>query len=337
MQFTSLEPLDADPDDAWDVVSQHRRRFLVKIDQPLLLISQIQRSGGSLLSQLLDGHSQLHVHPSELQFSPKKWAWPQLDLAAEPGAIFDGLAESKPPLHAAGGYRKLSAAGRQVTPDEVVLPFIFLPRLQKDLFVRIVRRESRREVLDAYATSYFNAWLDYQGLYRQGARYWAAFRGGFFGRPGAFDAYLADYPDGQAVSTVRDPVSWYASARRHRAVWADPAQAAAAWVEANQIILADVRRYPASATLVRYEDVVGRAEASMSTLAARLGLAFEPSMLRPTFNGMDIASNSSFGAKHGLDASALDRSGDLQDEDIRIVRRLAQDLHDEMCAAALKP
>ena len=56
----------ADWSDA-ESVFQARRAALVPIDQPLVLISQIQRSGGTLLNSLLDGHPQLHVHPWEIQ------------------------------------------------------------------------------------------------------------------------------------------------------------------------------------------------------------------------------------------------------------------------------
>src|SRR5207245_2672656 len=38
------------------------RAALVPIDQALVLVSQTQRSGGTLLNTLFDGHPQLHVH-----------------------------------------------------------------------------------------------------------------------------------------------------------------------------------------------------------------------------------------------------------------------------------
>ena len=37
------------------------------VSVPLALISQIQRSGGSMLSQLFDGHPEVHAHPHELK------------------------------------------------------------------------------------------------------------------------------------------------------------------------------------------------------------------------------------------------------------------------------
>jgi hypothetical protein len=45
---------------------------------PLLLISQLPRSGGSLFSQLLDGHPQLLVYPHEMRIGyPGKDTWPK--------------------------------------------------------------------------------------------------------------------------------------------------------------------------------------------------------------------------------------------------------------------
>ena len=44
-----------------------RLKNTINVDQPLVLISQIARSGGTLLSQLFDMHPECHVHPHELK------------------------------------------------------------------------------------------------------------------------------------------------------------------------------------------------------------------------------------------------------------------------------
>jgi hypothetical protein len=62
----------SDPEDPLQVISGQRHRFLVPVREPLVLITQIQRSGGTLFAQLLDGHSKLHVHPSELHIGKPK-------------------------------------------------------------------------------------------------------------------------------------------------------------------------------------------------------------------------------------------------------------------------
>src|SRR5437667_1135310 len=71
-----------------------RLRYQVPVREPLALISQISRSGGTLLSQLFDGHPQCHAHPDELMIGyPRRRHWPQLDLQDSPERWFEMLAE----------------------------------------------------------------------------------------------------------------------------------------------------------------------------------------------------------------------------------------------------
>lgn len=59
------------------------------VTSPLVLISQIQRSGGSLLSQLFDGHPEVNPHPHELMLGyKKKYVWPRIDLNEHPERWF---------------------------------------------------------------------------------------------------------------------------------------------------------------------------------------------------------------------------------------------------------
>ena len=88
-------------------IVEHRAARLVEVDQPLVLISQIQRSGGTLLSQLFDHHPQLHAHPHELHTGhPNKEAWPALDMK-RPGDWFPTLYERPAKRSFNEGYRKL--------------------------------------------------------------------------------------------------------------------------------------------------------------------------------------------------------------------------------------
>jgi hypothetical protein len=74
---------------------------------PLALISQIQRSGGTLLSQLFDGHSELHAHPHELKIGyPTKYTWPKLDLKDAPNRWLETLFEYSVLSHFKKGYKK---------------------------------------------------------------------------------------------------------------------------------------------------------------------------------------------------------------------------------------
>jgi hypothetical protein len=321
-----------------DVITQHRRRFAVPVRQPLVLISQIQRSGGTLISQLLDGHSQLHVHPGELHIGrPRKYDWPALDLAQPADALFDALVERPLVEYTQRGYQKVSHAEASVDPDyqQRVLPFIFHLRLQKDLFLDAVQRQPivrQRDAIDAYITSYFNAWLDYQGLYREPAavHYWATFGARVLSQPGNFARFAADYPDGRAIAVLRHPVSWYASARRHSGEYEDASAAAEAWRESFAVIRDNVRSDAGRTLIVQLEECSTDPEGTMRRVARFLGIGFEPSLLTPTFNGLPIQSDSSFGSKFGVDRTSADRR-DLVPVPVRdAIMAVTASLYDEL-------
>ena len=77
------------------------------VTSPLVLISQIQRSGGTLLAQLFDSHPEIHAHPHELKIGkPKKYIWPKIDLNDNFERWFYILFEVDTIEHFKRGYRK---------------------------------------------------------------------------------------------------------------------------------------------------------------------------------------------------------------------------------------
>ena len=77
------------------------------VTAPLALISQVQRSGGSLLRQLFDGHPELHAHPPELKIGyPNKYTWPKLNLNEKPNRWLEILFEHSVLNHSSRGYKK---------------------------------------------------------------------------------------------------------------------------------------------------------------------------------------------------------------------------------------
>ena len=324
--------------------SKQRLTFCVRIRQPMLLISQIQRSGGTLLSQLLDGHSQLYVHPNELAIGkPSKYFWPTIDLSRPAGELFDNLAEFVLLDYIRSGYQKQSDAEQNIDQNyrKKVLPFIFDFELQKELFVECLRSEppkSARNVLDAYVTSYFNAWLDYQGLYRDPdqVHYWVNFTARILTEPGNYERIFNDYPDGKFISVLRDPVSWFASARRHQQQYHDIDNAIGLWRNCYERILSIVRSNPGNFLLMKFEDCVLDTSGTMERVAQFLGIRFEESMLTPTFNGMKIQSDSSFGAKMGIDKSSINRAYDVDQQSQNYIISKVGELYDELRSSAEK-
>lgn len=82
--------------------------------------------------------------------------------------------------------------------------------------------------------------------------------------------------------------------------------------------------------------MVADARRAMSRLATFLGIGFEDCMLRPTFNGIDVPSDSSYGSKIGLDTTAADRRHDVDHATTRFIERATGDLYDALRHEAVR-
>jgi hypothetical protein len=272
-----------------------RLDHVVPVREPLVLISQIYRSGGTLLSQLLDGHPECHAHPHELRIGrPTNRHWPRLDLDA-PESWFDLLYERFAGKHLRRGYSK--PPGKPPEDGEAdVFPFLFLPRLQREIFEACAAARparSQRDVFDCYFTSYFNAWLDNQNLYSGPKKVVTGMAPELSLRRRSVEDFFDAYPDGRLVSLVRDPRGWYASARRQRARDADLEGALGRWCRATRATIETLRRHPDRVALLSYERLVLETEETTGRLAEWLGIVPAPALLVPTFNGKPIRANSS--------------------------------------------
>jgi hypothetical protein len=270
-----------------------RLEHLVEVREPLVLISQIPRSGGTLLSQLFDGHRESHAHPGELEIGyPIKFDWPRLELDAGPERWFEVLYEKKVQGHLRRGYCK---SGLGNVPER--FPFLFSPRLQRAIFVeqcaagRAIARE--RDVLDCYFTAYFNAWLDNHNLYPGPKKVVTAFLPRLSTDPEILERFFAVYPDGVLISSVRDPRGWYASAREHNGgEYKTVETGIELWRQSTQATLDAVSCYGDRVLLLTYEQLVLKTEQTMRRIAERIGISMTPVLLTPTFNGRPIRANS---------------------------------------------
>ena len=51
------------------------KKQIQNIDNNLIIIGQVQRSGGSLLTQLFDNHKEIYSYPNELIITEPKFNW----------------------------------------------------------------------------------------------------------------------------------------------------------------------------------------------------------------------------------------------------------------------
>jgi len=324
-------------DDVVDYRALVRARLgnVVPVREPLVLVSQIQRSGGTLLLQLLDAHPECHVDPYELKIGhPKKHNWPPLDLG-RPERWFEVL-------YFPGVTERIRPTERTREPDagRSVFPFLFSPRLQKGIFDSCVAEWTigrERDVLDAYFTSYFNAWLDNQSLYRAPKRAVVGFTPRLATDPGNVDRYFAAYPDGTLISIVRDPRAWYGSAARHRPQhYGDVETALGLWRASTEATIGAAARYGDRVLVLTYEQLVLDSQATMRRVSERIGIAMSPILLRPTFNGFPVRANSSFQvAGEGIRPERAQAFGEsLDGETLERIVELAGDRYERAAALA---
>jgi Sulfotransferase family len=281
--------LDADE---YRSLARTRVEHSVAVREPLVLVSQIERSGGTLLSRLFDGHPECHAHTRELEigYPNDKRHWPPIDLA-RPDSWFEMLHEAHP-----GKYRRKGDWSSKRGPERI--PFLFSIRLQREIFDRCVAGrsiDSARDVIDCYFTSYFNAWLDNHNLYTGPKKVVTGFVPRLSLRLEELERFFGDYPDGTFVSIVRNPCGWYLSFRGHRDanVEADVEGALGLWRRSTEVALEAHERRPERVLLVAYEALVRDPEATMRHVADRVGITMSPELLVPTFNGRPVAANSS--------------------------------------------
>ena len=327
-----------------DEVAEHRQlcrariEHLVEVREPLVLISQIQRSCGTLLSQLLDAHPECHAHAQELKIGhPRKGKWPPLDLG-RPEEWYRMLYEPRLGKDLVRGYRK------SPRPEEAdVFPFLFSSRLQKAIFDHCVESnaiERERDVLDCYFTSYFNAWLDNQNLYTRPKKVVTGFAARLGVDLASVGRFFAVYPDGTLFSIVRRPQAWYDSSRKldsaERHGWHEVDNALAFWRRGTDAVLAAYARYGDRMVVITYDQLVGDTETTMRYLAERIGISMSPILLSPTFNGRPIRANSSERVeRHGvLPERAESYRRSLDAETIARIDELAGDLYDRAASIA---
>jgi hypothetical protein len=300
---------------------------LSPVTSPLALISQIQRSGGTLLAQLFDGHPEIHAHPHELKIGkPKKYIWPKIDLNDNFERWFYILFEDDTIEHFKGGYRK------ERKQDET-FSFIFLPSLQKKIFLKYLDALGSiklRDVFDAYMTSYFGAWLNYQNCYGP-KKYITAFTARLAMDQNNMQSFFEVYPDGKLISVIRDPQNWFPSALRHneyikRDKYTDMNLALSQWRESAKAMVRNKKTYGERVCIIRFEDLIGKSEAVMRSLAEFLDIEFAGSLLIPTFNGFPIKANTSFELEqHGIMKSTLARHKTLSKEELDLIDKTTRD------------
>ncbi len=313
--------------------ASRKKAEVVNITSPLILISQIQRSGGTLMSQLFNDHPEIYACPYDIYWGkPGKWDWPDLNLTEMSiSKMYSELHEPYIDRFIAFGYSKQidGAVKREV------FPFLFNRKLQKRIFFRLLKKNpprNQRDVLDCYMTSFFNAWINFQNLYGQPKKYITGFIPRVNMYPSSSDRFFRDYPDGYMISIVRHPASWFVSARRHDpSLYGDLNNALGSWCASVRSSLKLKEHNEKRVILILFENLILDTRGTMERICDEVGLSWNDSLTVPTFNSMSILANSSFDVKkHGIVKETLDRFTDnLTAAEIKAIEDEAIPLYEE--------
>ena len=281
--------------DEYEEFCRARIEYRVEVREPLVLISQIHRSGGTLLSQLFDGHPECHAHPHELTIGyPKSRHWPPIDLRARK-RWFEILYETPVEKHFHEGYRKPAQKPGDAAD---VFPFLFLAgppearsstravdarddpagaRRARLLLHLVLQRLARQPepLLGAEAGRH---------RLRAAAAHEAGERGALLRRLPRRFARLDRARPARLVRVrahAEGPRTTTSTRRSRR------------WRLSAEATLDAAERYGDRVVVLTYEQLVLDTEATMRRVADRIGITMAPILLEPTFNGRPIRANSS--------------------------------------------
>jgi hypothetical protein len=307
-------------------IAKQRVRRLVPVTQPLVLVSQIHRSGGTLLARLFDGHPQLYAVPHEL--GP---LIPSSDVPLDADSAWELLHDPK----LEGRFRRgLRQQKRVLNADRSHTPFLLPPSVHRFLFDSILTRRppaTGRDVLDAYLTAYFNGWLDYHGGLDPSKRWVTGFESALILSGRRVEQLERLYPDGRLISIVREPAGWYASARAWDDRYARIDVALDFWRRSAEAAAALARELGPRCLLLDFDALLDHTEETMAEVASFLDIDPSPELLTPTVNGVAFGANSSFESpERGVVQRTGNRAEALTPDERDEVERVAGEAYRQM-------
>jgi len=259
------------------------------IDQELILIGQIQRSGGTLLSQLFDNHNEIFNFPGELTITSPKYDWSK-ELNFSTVKMNGSLRNA----YLRRNYLKLSIFNPLSRTRN---QFMFNPYIEKKIFRSLSTANSKfdqslRGNLNAYFTSFFNSFTNYHYNDNIKKKYVAAFLPRFITRQENIEFFFKNYKKGYIISVLRNPKSWLISAQQHSPnSFSNTEIALNSWNKNFDESLRIKQLYPTRVIIILFESLLDDTLGVMKGVCRNIGIKFTGNLLEPTFNGDFINSD----------------------------------------------
>ena len=268
-----------------DDILRNTLKHISPVNQPLVLISQVHHAGGYLLNLLFDGHPEVSALPHEFgSGSTAIDRWPNINLGNNPREWFDILYKEVDTEFLRNKFHRGGA-------NSADIPFVFVPLIQEQIFLKYlesVEKIERRDVIDAYITAYFGAWLDYQNLSGE-KTFTTAYAPDLATEPESMESFFGIYPEGKLISLIRKPEDWFACAHSlEPEIYGDVRKSIRRWQKSVRAVMKVNRKFDDRVCLIRFEDLMGRPESVMRFVSKFLEISFEDILITPTFNSIPL-------------------------------------------------
>lgn len=265
------------------------------INQPIILVSQLPRSGGSLVAQLFDSHEELYSFPDEVKIGyPIKYIWPKLKLNKNPKYWFYQLFNLELAKIDNNNYWK----GHQHKFKQG-LSFKYSPKTHYENFIDLVKNKkniNEREIINSYMSSFFYSWIDYNNM-NGNKKYIICFQPMLNGISNYTKNFFTLYPDSFQISLIRDPYNWFNSSIRHVSIknsFKNFEEGMNYWLKFNDDLLSLKRKYKDRVILLNYETLINQTESTMKFICNKINIKYNKNLINPTFNNYQIMANSSY-------------------------------------------
>lgn len=256
----------------------------------LVMVSAGFEHGGNVTHRHLDGHSKLLVYPFESQLGNRnfndflasvervQYRYPEFPEGLTAIELYEQMIdeEMKTFLRKRNGSKFKDA---NLMLDERDRVAAFVERLGDAPY-------SRRRVIEAFFRSTFDAWKNHHLPAAEGMSYV-----GYSPAIGIdADRIVRDFPDVRIAHIIRNPFSAYRDTKR-RPFPQPLTKYLITWNIYHSTVEMYARAFPRNVRIFRYEDLVADRPRFMQDMAAFIDVPFEPSMLYPSWNGVELKEN----------------------------------------------
>ena len=304
-------------------------KHLSPVTAPLALIAPFQYSGGAELSRLFDGHPQILALPPERMIGRTlKTFRNDISQNESPQQWLESVFEELHPWTRSNddGQGKKLLAGS---------PYVFLPHLQRLLFLKALQEKevTARNLFNAYLSSCFGAWMNYQYI-GPDKKFVTTFAPGVVTSSAAMDSFFKTYPDGKVIFLIRSPEDWYRHAARNEPdAYMDLPAALNRWKEYANNAKEAKSRFKDRVCLIEFKDLVTKTKPVMRYLADFLEIEYHDILLTQTFNRVPVSplKVSGIGAWFAMDGEMA--RFDLSTEQVELISEMTTEVQQSVLHA----